>query len=424
MTRTEELFLDALRAFFRQNRITGENRPDLNVSEEELAGVFRLAGEQHVFPVIFNTVYAFPAVRSSPSFPALRQRAMFSAAEEAGKSASFSGLYRALRYAGLSPLAVKGVLCRAVWPSGHLRVSSDEDLLIRDDEYPAAVRVLTEQGWKQKNDVSPAPPSVSPADEEAPTCVTENTDESWFRNGWVIELHRALFPASNGAVDRLNDEFGDPFEAPTSYSVENGTEVLSLSPEKHLLYLILHAFKHFIHSGFGIRQVCDVGLWADAYSAEIDFSSLCRSCERTHTLLFAKSLFLIARDVTGRPIPLPPEWESLSVDPAPMLADILSGGVFGSNDLARLHSAPITLDAVEHPSNHSSPLLSSLFPPREKLLSSYPELKTHPRRLPLVWVKRAFRYAKSTPSAPSSSSRTLSLARSRVELLRFYGIIE
>ena len=40
----------------------------------------------------------------------------------------------------------------------------------------------------------------------------------------------------------------------------------------HLLYLILHALKHFLYSGFGIRQVCDIALFSERYRDEIDWS--------------------------------------------------------------------------------------------------------------------------------------------------------
>ena len=423
MTQTEELFLQALRAFFRQEKVawdafSGSEADDSGSvpSSETVVNVFRLAEEQHVFPMVFEASYAAPAVSSSPAFPALRRRAIVSAAAEAEKTSFFLSLYRKLREKGLSPLAVKGILCRSVFPSGHLRVSADEDLLIREDEYDAAISVLTESG------MTPAGPDGA-----------DGVDSSWVSGRCHIELHRALFPSGNAAIENLNGVFGDPFSDAAAYSVDGGSangdvKILSLSPEKHLLYLILHAFKHFIHSGFGIRQVCDAGLWADHYAADIDWHSLYLACEQTNTLLFAKSVFLIAADVTGKNIPLSEEWVSVSADPAPMLADLLSGGVFGTNDLSRLHSAGITLnaagDSASADKKHSSGIFSSLFPSKSKLESQYPELKQKPILLPVVWCKRIVRYIKETRAGDSDTAKTLSIAKERVALLRYYGIIK
>ncbi|MCQ2426348.1 MAG: nucleotidyltransferase family protein [Lachnospiraceae bacterium] len=414
MTQTEELFLQALRAFFRQEKVLWDalpesGAPDSVPTEDAVGGVFRLSGEQHVFPMVFEASYASPAVSASSAFPALRRRAMGCAAEEVEKTAFFLGLYRKMREKGLSPLAVKGILCRSVYPSGHLRVSADEDLLIRDGEYDAAVAVLTGCG-------------MTPTDPDS----VVKTDSCWVCGSCRVELHRALFPTENAATEKLNAVFGDPFADAETYSVEGGAEVLSLSPEKHLLYLLLHAFKHFIHSGFGIRQVCDVGLWADRYTDGIDLHALYLACERTNALLFAKSVFLIARDVTGRAIPLSDEWEAVAADPSPMLSDLLSGGVFGSNDLSRLHSAGITLNAAGASAAKKRPsgVLSSLFPPKSQLEAQYPELKQKPCLLPVVWCKRIFRYAKETRAGDSDAVKTLSIAKERVALLRFYGIVK
>ena len=37
-----------------------------------------------------------------------------------------------------------------------------------------------------------------------------------------------------------------------------------------ILYLLLHAFKHFLHSGFGIRQVSDIILFSEKYRDQIE----------------------------------------------------------------------------------------------------------------------------------------------------------
>lgn len=410
MTQTEALFLEALRAFFRQEKVCWDTIPgtepaDSGLSKNPVGDLIRLSEEQHVFPMVFEAVYDAPVFRASPSYPAYRRKAMLNALTDAEKTTFFLTLYRRLRENGLSPLAVKGILCRSVYPAGHLRFSADEDLLIRADEYDAAVSVLTESGMK------PVDPENIGGD-----------DSVWVCGRSCIELHRALFPTGQSVLDQLNGAFGDPFSDIAVYSAEGGTEILSLPPGDHLLYLILHAFKHFIHSGFGIRQVCDVGLWAERYGSEIDWHALYLSCERTNTLLFAKSVFLIARDVTGKAIPLSGEWEALSADPAPMLSDLLSGGVFGTNDMSRLHSAGITLNAAEN-GEKSAGILASVFPSSKKLETTYPELKKNPCLLPVVWCRRLFRYAKETRAGDSDTAKTLAIAKERVALLRYYGII-
>ena len=119
-----------------------------------------------------------------------------------------------------------------------------------------------------------------------------------------------------------------------------------MPPHEHLLYLLLHAYKHFVRSGIGLRQFCDIGLWARAYHGEIDWQRLPEQCESVHAATFAAVAFRIARDYLGIEFDLPAPW-SEAVDVEPLLHATLCGGVYGSNDLTRLHSSTVTLNAVK-----------------------------------------------------------------------------
>lgn len=66
-------------------------------------------------------------------------------------------------------------------------------------------------------------------------------------------------------------------------------------------------------------------------------------------------------------------WEELGlskpsdveIDCTALLDDMLDGGIFGQNDMNRVHSANITLNAAENESvNAASGILASLFPGR------------------------------------------------------------
>ena len=82
-----------------------------------------------------------------------------------------------------------------------------------------------------------------------------------------IELHRHLFDSSEDAHDELN-RFFEHFPA---VEIDG---FLAMPPHEHLLYLLLHAYKHFVRSGIGLRQFCDIGLWARAYHGEIDWQRI------------------------------------------------------------------------------------------------------------------------------------------------------
>ena len=86
-----------------------------------------------------------------------------------------------------------------------------------------------------------------------------------------------LFDTSDEAPDDLNIFFKD--------AVKNAVEMdgfLAMPPHEHFLYLLLHAYKHFIYSGVGIRQTCDIALWAQRYAGQIRWERLLEECRRVH----------------------------------------------------------------------------------------------------------------------------------------------
>ena len=233
-----------------------------------------------------------------------------------------------------------------------------------------------------------------------------------------IELHRHLFDSAEDAHDELNHFFADL----------NPVEIdgfLAMPPHEHLLYLLLHAYKHFVRSGIGLRQFCDIGLWARAYHGEIDWQRLHEQCTSVHAATFAAAAFHIAGDYLGVEFDLPAPWDG-SIDVEPLLHDSLCGGVYGSNDLTRLRSSTVMLNAVKASrTGEKSGVLRTVFPKREYLEHRYPYLKKRPYLLPVAWAQRLAHYASEKQSgADSSASGSIKLAKKRIELMKRYGVMD
>lgn len=290
-------------------------------------------------------------------------------------------------------------------PQTDHRISADDDLLIPDGEFMACHEQLLANGLA----------TDTPADELASVDEVPYTKEG---SPLYIELHRRLFDSSEDAHDELNRFFADIQAAEID-------GFLAMPPHEHLLYLILHAYKHFVRSGIGVRQFCDIGLWARAYHAEIDWQRLHEQCESVHAATFAAAAFRIARDYLGIEFDLPAPWDG-SIDVEPLLHDTLCGGVYGSNDLTRLHSSTVTLNAVKSGrKGRKSTVLRTIFPEKAYLKSRYPYLKKRPYLLPVAWAQRLVHYASEKKSGTdSSASGSIKLAKERIELMKEYGIME
>ena len=397
LTATETQFLHIVKA-----AVSGGEIPAENV---DWSAVFALAGQQKLLPILFEAIRKTPAAEENAAlFAVTKQQVIGQVLNQTVRSAEFADLYQKLRSAGLHPIVVKGQLCSRLYPLKDHRISADDDLYIPDGEFPACHEALREYGLTT----------------DTPTDALATADEvSYTKKGspLYIELHRHLFDSAEDAHDDLNRFFADlkPIEI---------DGFLAMPPHEHLLYLILHAYKHFVSCGIGLRQFCDIGLWARAYHAEIDWQRLHAQCERVHAATFARAAFHIARDGLGIAFALPAPWDA-AIDTEPLLHDTLCGGVYGSNDYTRLHSSTVTINAVKASrTGERSGVLRTVFPKRGYLERRYPYLQKRPYLLPVAWLARMVHYAVEKRSgADNSAAGSLRLARERIALMRCYDIL-
>jgi hypothetical protein len=245
-----------------------------------------------------------------------------------------------------------------------------------------------------------------------------------------IELHNNLFDPRSESFGHWNRLFDDVHSRLHQLEIQ-GTVIATLSPTDHLLYLICHALKHFIHSGFGLRQICDMVAFAGCYGAGIDWAELIQKCDSICASVFAATIFRIGEKHFGfdkEKACYPHEWSSLQIDETNMLNDLFSSGIYGSSSVGRVHSSNITLDAVA--ANKKDKLakpsvLGSVFPSSDKLEASYPYLQKHPALLPVAWTQRIVRYVLDVQSGKTEgAAESIKIGNQRVDLLRQYGVIK
>ena len=375
------------------------------LSRDQWRELFSLARAHKVLPLIFEP--ALPLLRDGdPALAAavkgqVRQQVIL----QTLRTAEFLELYRALEKAGAAPLVVKGIVCRSVYPKPDHRPSGDEDLWTSAEDFPLCHEVMTRLGLT--------------TDEPDP----DNAWEVSYRKAGSplhIELHKQLFAPGfpTQALD-FNGFFGSPSHHHTIQEVPGGT-VRTMHPTEHMTYLLFHAFKHFLHSGFGIRQICDILLFAHHHGECIDWVQVQHGCRSIRAEKFAAAVFAVGVKHLGFASIGP--WPD--GDEMPLLEDVLRAGVYGSADLSRLHSSTITLEAAAAQKSTRSGVLTAAFPPARKLEGRYPWLKGRPYLLPAAWGSRIITYLRETRSTPDNSlSDALKIGAERVELLRKYDIL-
>lgn len=245
-----------------------------------------------------------------------------------------------------------------------------------------------------------------------------------------IELHKSLFPPESDAYGDFNRYFEHVWDRSVELSAE-GQTVCTLGYTDHLFYLICHAFKHFLHSGFGIRQVCDMILFANTWGKEIEWDTMLTWCKEIHADQFSAALFQIGQkylcfdpDKAG----YTESWRRIQVEEGMLLDDLLDAGIYGDSDMSRKHSSNMTLDAVaadKKGKKASNAVLKSLFPSAKSLQGRYPYLQKHPYLLPVAWISRVLHYrAETKNSINNNAADSLKIGNQRIELLKKYGIID
>ncbi len=398
----EEVFIDGLRASLWCEGLKAE------LTDGEWSELFRLAHSQFLLPMLFEAAFAGGKdcnfANGSPIYEQVRKRAVSAVVRQTSRTVDFRRLYKFLREKGLHPIVIKGQLCSRLYPMPDHRISSDDDIFVKPEELAACRAALCEFGL---------------------TCdrsEDETADEYTYTNEYLyIELHSSLFDSKDFAGGDFNRFFTDVHKKAVEID-----GILSMPPHEHFLYLILHSFKHFLYSGVGIRQTCDIAFWAKEYSSEIDWELLHSQLSSLHAQIFAAAQLELAKKRLGFSFELPPIWARYEIDLAPMLDDMFDGGVYGSETMTRLHSSTAVLSAVKADrTGKKQGMVKSLFPNYEYMSGKYRYVKEHPWLLPIGWANRMVDYLKELRTdSDSSAAGSLKLANERIELLRYYNVIK
>lgn len=411
----EYLFLDLFRNFVREEKNT---YPGVSMTAEDWQKLYQLSAYHQIIPIIYEAASQMEAWNVNPPewFGSWKRETMMAVGRQIHMTSEFVRLYGELQKRGISPLVVKGLVCRSLYPKPDYRMSGDEDILIRREEFWAVDAFLTEQGFFKME-----------SDEELREKM-ENLHEVGYRHpktGVYLEIHLSLFPEESGAYGHFNGLFSKLHKESLWLEVEGG-RIATLNATEHFLYLLCHSAKHFLHSGFGVRQVFDMILFAEQYGAQMDWNWILEKTRECHMDIFLYHLL----DIGVRYFAFDPKmagWpeEAMTLDgtldSADLLEDLLVGGVFGASSEERIHSSNITLAAANQEEKVNG-IWASLFPKRSYMEQKFHYVKAHPWLLPIGWIHRIGQYAFRRKM--SDNKKVVETGNKRVKMLKKYGMID
>lgn len=357
---------------------------------------FLLKLREHKLLPVASYVLSDDTKISESNRKSLKDEAFAQIISQENESDVFFKAYKAMLKAGANPITLKGCVCASLWREPSLRISGDADILAGSNDFSVCRKVLEALGYRSSE--------------------YESSNEICFTNKKSrIELHSLPFP-DDASTSKLNSVVGDLCEKTSSVNID-GVEIRCPDVQNHLIYLVLHAFKHFIKSGVGIRQLMDISLFSSDES--IDWNTVFEKCSEVSADGFLSAVLLIAEkyfglDISGIDSPA----FDKSVDCEILLDDIKPGGIYGPRNMNKHHSSSITLNGYSK--SQSGERNAVIFLPIDRMKKRYPYLRKFPFLLPAAWMQRIFGYIFSDHNV----SETLASGKSRIRIMKYYGIIK
>ena len=409
MEKTNFEFLSLLKSSLKNEKYDGEK-----IDFEDLVYIYKMSEIHHVVPMIYNAAYNedffkecdanFQAMFKSSAF-----RYIFSQIQ---RTNHFLEVYKKLSEKNIKILVFKGIIFRNMYNNPDDRISSDEDILIKKEDYEKVKEFFLSEGFE---------------------FIDKGEECAYFSKstGLCIEVSTSLFSHESKAYGHLNKLFEDVFEKSIKINIDK-IDILTLSHEQHLIYIVFHNMKHFLTGGFGIRQVADFSKYIETYGEYINWEKFWSDLKDFNYDTFALNLIEISLKYLGfndDKITYPDNITSFDelknsqkyyINSESLINDILDAGVFGASTMDRKHTALMTLDAVED--KKKSNRLKAVFPNVNYLKDNYTYLQKYPILLPVAWGQRILSYLKKNKT--SSYINTMELGKQRIELLKEYKIIK
>lgn len=409
MKKTNLEFLSLLKSSLKNEKYDGEK-----IDFEDLVYIYKMSEIHHVVPMIYNAAYNedffkecdanFQAMFKSSAF-----RYIFSQIQ---RTNHFLEVYKKLSEKNIKILVFKGIIFRNMYNNPDDRISSDEDILIKKEDYEKVKEFFLSEGFE---------------------FIDKGEECAYFSKstGLCIEVSTSLFSHESKAYGHLNKLFEDVFEKSIKINIDK-IDILTLSHEQHLIYIVFHNMKHFLTGGFGIRQVADFSKYIETYGEYINWEKFWSDLKDLNYDTFALNLIEISLkylDFNNDKITYPGNITSFDelknsqkyyINSESLINDILDAGVFGASTMDRKHTALMTLDAVED--KKKSNRLKAVFPNVNYLKDNYTYLQKYPILLPVAWGQRILSYLKKNKT--SSYINTMELGKQRIELLKEYKIIK
>jgi len=268
-------------------------------------------------------------------------------------------------------MPLKGAILSRCYPAFYQREMKDIDILC-DPGYRAEIKgIMEELGFtamsymELKDDVYHLPPF------------------------FVFEMHFELFDLKPNRI------FQEYYKNISDRLIRTAPYEMRFTPEDQYIYITLHAYKHFINAGVGVRYLLDTFLFLNKYRDSLSWDIINREMEKLCAADFERTHRLLAQKVFSL--------QPLDENDRQLLDLYLMYGTHGAYERMIKNSAS-TDDGKTSKSRY---LLKRIFPYGDDLPKKYSFFRSHRALLPALWLYRPARAIIKYPASLLKEVRIL-----------------
>lgn len=249
---------------------------------------------------------------------------------------------------GIEHMILKGIEFSKYYPNGLLRTSTDIDFYMAKSDAEKIAQNLESHGFERiEND--------------------ENGISLIKKPYAHIEFHFRFAALSERQTNFIENMIAN--------ALCKGKYRKSFTDEENIIYALVHLYRHFSHSGAGVRMLLDINLMMKY--GNYDRTSLLNNIKIIGMEKFFNSVCEISEYLF--------DGKELDESLVPALEFFLGSGIFGTND------AHLTVNAAKHngkTSKMKNYLKSEIGFSNENIKNKYPLAKKHPTLIPYFHLHR------------------------------------
>lgn len=322
-------------------------------SDTDWKEIVKIANTQGLIGMVTHVIGELSAPDMVKEFlEAHRMKMVF---KETNQDALVAGILADFESRGIKAMPMKGYILKNLYPASEMREMVDVDILIDQSQYEDIKPIMQKNGFDFDK---------------------ESAHEYVFIRlpAVAVELHKTIVPNYNS---ELYEYYGDGWKlAKKKAGYEN---IYELSKEDFYIYTVVHAAKHYIGSGIGMRHVVDMWVLKNAYMPDMNKEYLDVELEKLGLTKFNKMMCDLADVWFGSG----EMYDELKY----MEEFILGGGVLGTKE--RADAAEIYRNSVEksYTEVKKTNMLNLFFPKPSVLKEKYSILKKLPFLYPfaIIW---------------------------------------